>query len=472
MPYTNWIPTPAVRPFRHRCFVLAWAALLLLAIAATGAATETLYKSPKALPPDPPIRVLLIDSVTSLCVTPKQAWKITTLAGKPLGEMAADQPTTIALVDGEMRLLGAPGNTGAGSSLGREPIALESVTSGGILAIRRVPFGVGWWWASAEDRAYEGRIEICAGPNGKLVVVNVLPLERYLRGVVPSEIGADSPLQALSAQAVAARSAAVLALTSPIYAGPCHDICSDVACQAFSGVSKCTAASDESVTSTRGMILAFEGKPVSAYYASNCGGHTEDIRNVWPERASDRAYWGAARGDGPSKHKFSLAAERGIRKWLAASPDCYCNPAKYQVPAWAAKNFRWTREISADELTSRVALKKDIGSVTSIRPVRRGPSGRLIQAKFVGTKGSLIVGPELAIRQVFDPPLKSAAFVVDTQTTQTAKGRERRFVIRGAGWGHGVGMCQTGAISMARAGIGFPEILAQYFPNAKIEKLY
>ena len=223
------------------------------------------------------------------------------------------------------------------------------------------------------------------------------------------------------------------------------------------------------MSATRGCVLVFEGKPVSAYYASNCGGCTEDIRNVWPNRASDRAYWGAARFDGDATCTLDLTTEAGVRAWIESDPVVYCSPKHFKVPEWSKKYSSWTRDVPTTELTPRVALKKDIGRVLAIRPLRRGSSGRLIEAEFVGEKGSLKIGPELEIRQVLDPPLKSAVFVVDTKGPAD---RPEGFVIRGAGWGHGVGMCQTGAVGMANDGKGFREILAHYYPNAKVEKLY
>lgn len=449
------------------CTCAALLVSLFPAGTAVGQAETTSETRGKLISENPPIRVLLVDSVTSLCLVPKHVWQARSLDGKELCELKADVPTTITLTDGNL-LMASAGSTSA-KPLGTDAIALESASEHGRIGILKVPFGVGWWWESAEDRVYEGRIEIRAGAAGKLVVTAILPLEDYLRGVVPSEIGADSPLEAMCAQAVAARSAAALALTSKIYAGSHHDICSDVACQAFSGVSKCTAVSDCAVTSTRGYVLMFDGRPLSAYYASNCGGYSEDIRNVWPERADDRGYWNAACFDGAGKCAYDLTTEEGVRKWLDDSPDVYCNPSRNNVPKWASKYFRWTREITADELTSRVAAKKDIGRVHDIRPVKRGPSGRLIEAEFVGEKGTWKTSPELAIRQVFDPPLKSSVIVVDAKGP---KEKPEAFVIKGAGWGHGVGMCQTGAVSMANKGKDFREILKHYYPNASVEKVY
>jgi SpoIID/LytB domain protein len=385
-----------------------------------------------------------------------------------LGSIPARKETTVVVQGRSLSLLQADGEK---TLLGTGPVVLRPASDeeGSTIQLRRVPYGVGWWWETAEDRIYEGRLRL--GVNeGKLRVISELPLEKYLRGVVPSEIGADSPHEALCAQAIAARSAAVLALTTGIYGGADYDICSDVACQAFSGLTKANAATDAAVAATRGMILEFEGRAVSAYYASNCGGHSEDIRNVWADRAMDRAYWDTARVDGDQPTAPQLQTDAEVEQWLASSPEVWCNPQFAQVPSWSAKNFRWVREFSADQVTSWVANRKPgFGRIVAIRSLKRGLSGRLMEAEFVGELGTYNVGPELAIRQVFIPPLRSAAFVVKSSG---AADRPTTFTIRGAGWGHGVGMCQSGAVAMARAGRRHVEILRHYFPRAKVKDVY
>jgi len=287
--------------------------------------------------------------------------------------------------------------------------------------------------------------------------------------VVPSEIGPDSPPEAMCAQAVAARSEAFVALVTRKYAGDQYDICSDVHCQVFRGNARRSAKSDDAVRRTRGQILLFKGMPISAYYASNCGGHTSDIRNVWPDRSEESAYWDIAAFDGPSQHSLNLSREDDFQTWMKSSPSVYCNPEKYEMQDWAKKNFRWTYELDAEALSEWVARKKDIGRVTAIRPVRRGVSGRIAEIEFVGERGTFRIGPELAIRRLFSPSLRSSAFVVEPKGPTK---RPNRFLLHGAGNGHGVGMCQTGAIGMANDGKTFPDILNHYYPNADVVKLY
>ena len=412
---------------------------------------------------NPLIRVLLINSVPEIQVVAHDVWTVKGMENEAVGTLDKNTSATIAFKEGKIHF------KSAAKSAAVKGLVLESAAPHGILEIKKVPYGVGWWWAGTEDRKYDGRFEVRPLEKGFLEVVVTLPMEDYLTGVVPSEIGPTSPHEALCAQAVAARSEALLALSTGKYAGAHHDIGSDVESQAFSGRTKAAPQSDEAIRATRGLAMVYNGKPIPAYYASSCGGHTEDIRNVWPDRAGEKSYWGAASFDGEGMFTRNLSKEEDFRKWLDDDPEVYCNPKKFKVPDWASKNFRWQREITAEELTKRVAAKKDIGRVTGIKALRRGPSGRMIEAEFVGEKGSFTVGPELAIRQVFDPPLKSAAFVVDAEGPA---GRPEKFVIRGAGWGHGVGMCQTGAIAMAHAGKNFREILEHYYPSVIVQAMY
>jgi stage II sporulation protein D len=426
-------------------------------------------REPKALGDNPSIRVLISESVTSVCITPKAAWQVQSLSGQPLWTLAPERPTTVVLTAGVFRAIAQPSATvrdvdTSGTALGPDAIMLVSATPRATLAM------TGWSATSREKRIHQGRIELHPEPAGTFQCVSVLPVEEYLRGVVPQEIGGASPREALCAQAVAARCEAVRALTSRVYAGSHHDICGTVQCQSFSGLTRNTEATDAAISATRGWILTFEGEPLPAYYSSNCGGHTEDIRNVWKDRSSERVYWDAASFDGEGKPSDDLTSEVRLREWITSAPACYCNPKQFKVPDWAAKGFRWTREIKAADLSKWVAETKDIGPVREIRPGRRGCSGRLTEVEFVGDKGALTVSPELAIRRLFRPALKSSAFVVDTKGGTAAS--PDMFVLSGAGHGHGVGMCQTGAVGMANAGKTFREILLHYYPKAQLEKIY
>ena len=291
-----------------------------------------------------------------------------------------------------------------------------------------------------------------------------LPLEEYLKGVIPYEIGGDSPLESLKAQAVAARSEAVVALRSDLYSGSHHDLTADVECQVCSGNLKRTKASDRAVEETRGIILSENGEPINAYYASNCGGHSELIKNVWPERQAPESYQ-TALSDDKSHQTNDLSNESAIIDWINSSPDVYCNPnLGTALPSWSRKNFRWKKEFSIKHVTKMISGEKDFGNLLAIKPIMRGLSGRIYKAEFVFEKEIMNVKGELAIRQLFSPSLRSAAFISE----KTDSG----FVLSGAGWGHGVGMCQSGAVSQAKQGFDFKTILNHYYPKAELTNLY
>ncbi len=332
------------------------------------------------------------------------------------------------------------------------------------IEIKDVPYGTGWWWGGREDRLYEGEISIHLDKSGKMSVVVKLPLEQYLKGVIPYEIGGDAPLEALKAQAVAARSEAVVALESGMYSGPGYDLTSDVECQVFSGNKRRTKNSDRAVAQTRGITLSEQGKVINAYYASNCGGASEIIKYVWPDRPRPATYI-EARKDHSGNRQIDLSDEDNAKKWILSEPEVNCNPnLGTALPSWSQKNFRWKRKYNIDELSETLSAGKDYGKLLAINPLKRGKSGRIYHASFQFENGSFETTGELAIRMLFHPPLRSSCFIVDKTDSS--------FILRGAGWGHGVGMCQSGAVSIAKNGGNFKKILNHYYPEAAIINIY
>ena len=329
------------------------------------------------------------------------------------------------------------------------------------ITLYQVPYGIGWWWAGQEDRRYQGILDIYPQATGKPLTVLELPLEEYLLGVVPYEIGPDAPLEALKAQAVAARSEAVMALKSGLYRGPHYDLTSDVECQVFSGNQRRSAASDRAVVETAGLVLKEGKRVIHAYYASNCGGHSETISNVWPDRPVAASYLnGQTDAENPLRQNFGTNS--AAREWINSRPQVYCNPEYTEgLPAWSAKNFRWQRTYTADSLTAM--MSKNEGKLLVLHVVARGVSGRATKVELVFENGYRQVAGELAIRQLFQPPLRSSCFIV------TKKGN--KFTFDGAGWGHGVGMCQSGAVGRALNGQDFKAILKHYYSAAEVKPL-
>ncbi|MCB9502048.1 MAG: SpoIID/LytB domain-containing protein [Deferribacteres bacterium] len=345
-----------------------------------------------------------------------------------------------------------------------DSLLLTCSVSKGALLIQDVPYGVGWWWEGKEDRVYEGELLLFPAEGEYVDAVIRLPLEDYLLGVIPYEIGGDSPQEALKAQAVAARSEAIMALRSGMYCGPHHDLTADVECQVFSGNAKRTRESDEAVRETRGIALFCEDKPIHGYYASNCGGHSEIIENVWPDRPRPLTYQ-QGNFDSETIFPIDLSSEKLIYRWLMSSPDVYCNPEYYKdLPTWSRDNFRWRKEFTGAALSRLIAKHKDIGMLQEIKVLKRGVSGRISSIRFVGSTNHLDVNTELAIRQIWQPPLQSSCFFVEEQGGL--------FTLVGAGWGHGVGMCQTGAVSQAHKGITYKKILAHYYRDSQLKFLY
>jgi len=340
----------------------------------------------------------------------------------------------------------------------------SAVEDTGTMKIASVPYGVGWWWGGVEDRIYEGEINIYIDSSGDMSVTVHLPLESYLKGVVPYEIGGNSPLEALKAQAVAARSEAVIALTSAMYSGPQHDLTSDVECQVFSGNHRRTQASDQAVEETRGIVISEKGEVINAYYASNCGGHAELIENVWPVRFTAESYL-VSFSDNKTRRGPKLNRNWRAKRWIKSSPKVYCNPVyESALPSWSQKNFRWSRDFTTEEITIMLTDDPTLGSLKKIKVLKRGLSGRIIQARCIFENGSFESQGELNIRQLFSPSLRSACFYV--------KKDKSGFTLHGAGWGHGVGMCQSGAIAQASHGRGFDQILQHYYPASVLLDIY
>ncbi len=407
---------------------------------------------------EPSVRVRILKTVAAIHLTPNGDWQIKTDDG--FSNIAAGTPLSISAQDG---LLLLENEEGLINTFG-DSLVFRAKTDSSTLLIKEVPYGVGWWWEGKEDRIYEGVIAFYAAGTDSVEAVVKLPLEQYLLGVVPYEIGGDSPLEALKAQAVAARSEAVMALRSGLYSGPHHDLTSDVECQVFSGNHKRTAASDRAVRETSRLILWENDTPIHAYYASNCGGHSELIQNVWPERPRPQSYQ-LALIDDSTRHAPDLSSESAAREWIDSSPAVFCNPAGHPgLPPWSRKNFRWQRAYLFEELTSMIDTTGARGMLSGIKALERGPSGRIYRAHFIFEKDSIEVKGELSIRMMWKPALRSANFYV--QKTDSG------FVLKGAGWGHGVGMCQSGAVAQALQGKDFKAILKHYYPAAEAGPAY
>lgn len=337
--------------------------------------------------------------------------------------------------------------------------------------------GTGFHWEREVDRTYPGIIDIRVDHRGLLMAFTEVSVETYLKGVVPSEMPASFPLEGLKAQAIAARSE-VLAKIGVKHPNDPFDLCAHVHCQAYSGCTNEQTKASDAVDQTRGQVLWATGEVAEAVYSSTCGGHTEDKVNVWnPPDAAHLHGLCDAEGSIGGLEKLDLSTERGLREWLKAKPKVWCNVAAFDgLPnslLHAEENFRWEITYTRRELEDIIRRKtaEDIGQLVDIVPLRRGVSGRLMEIEIHGTKKNLKIQRELNIRSTLSLTyLKSACFSIDVEVGEDA--RPVAFILKGAGWGHGVGMCQVGAGVMAAKGHNCTEILHHYYPGTSVEKVY
>lgn len=307
------------------------------------------------------------------------------------------------------------------------------------------------------DQAFVGILDIAVNHEGLLRLCETLPLEDYLTGVLPSEMPASWPMEALKAQAVAARSEALANI------GIKHGLegfhyCSAQHCRVYAGHSGRHPAADEAVMATRSEVLVYEDRIPPAAFSANCGGWTEDNDTVWwgPPQPCLRGVADSPLLSDPAPGSLTAS---GLRNWLLRSPAAYCSAD--------TRHFRWRKRFTASELSAAVNKRHAVGAVREIVLGDRGVSGRLKWVKIVGASGAAVVQKELAIRQTLGG-LPSALFIVDT--TWEPDGRPV-FTFIGGGRGHGVGLCQQGARGMAAKGGRHTEILAHYFSGAVVERL-
>jgi len=350
-----------------------------------------------------------------------------------------------------------------------------------------ITIGIGFHWERKERQSFLGSLRIVKRAGG-LTAVNDVSLEDYVLSVISSEMSASCPLELLKAHAVISRSwllypkqtstAAVLppAKTEDSHeilrwygreAHPDFDVCADDHCQRYQGITKAFSDSaSQAVHATQGELLLYAGVVCDARFSKSCGGVTERYSTAWDDR--DFPYLKSVY-DGPSQ-SCSYSPEALIR----AEVPAYCNTHDVNLLSRILPGFdqetrdfyRWRVEYSPQELgdliQNRVGV--ELGPIVDMRSVVRGPSGRIYRLKITGQKDYLIIGKELEIRRALSQShLYSSAFVVDKESG--------RFVLRGAGWGHGVGLCQIGAAVMASEGKNYREILSHYYRDAEIRKM-
>jgi stage II sporulation protein D len=374
-----------------------------------------------------------------------------------VGQGLAGQAYTI-LQSGANRLLISRGQSE--NMVVDEPVVVSPDKPEGTVTLFEVKFGDNNFWSSAEDRSYRGEMELSID-NGIIKIINVLSVEEYLYGVVPSEMPSNWPLEALKTQAVAARSETMAKLGRHRSDG--FDLCAEVHCQVYSGVEKETELGNMAVDSTRGIILEYNSKAVDAIYSSNCGGHTQD--NIFGDKEAVAYFTGVEDTDDAHKPVFPLSPFE-MESWLKDPPaGIYCNIPEYGKMS----SFRWIRIYSAQQMRQLIDNFSPVGEIKRIVVTRRNLSGHVDKLKIVGSDGSCIIEKELNIRRVLGN-LRSSMFKVEAKYGKDHALKD--FIFYGGGWGHGVGMCQAGSCGMAKSGKSYQEILRHYFSRAHLKKIY
>ncbi len=351
-----------------------------------------------------------------------------------------------------------------------------------------VTIGVGFHWERREDQQFAGALKVIAGA-GSLVAVNVVGVEDYLVSVISSEMKSSSPPEFLKAHAVISRSWLMKQMGGRDFCRPriarvagnevtrwyCRsdhdlfDVCADDHCQRYQGLTEAAfAAAKDAVDATWGQVLAYGGKICDARFSKCCGGVTEKFSSCWEDVDYDYLQ---GLSDTPSAGTADLSDETAFRTWLSCGNDSFCGKASPALLARilnsydmeTADFFRWQVRYRRGELSRIFAARSgmDIGEIRTLTPLSRGASGRIVRLEVAGTLGTVIIGKELEIRRVLsESHLKSSAFIVDYDGDD--------IVLTGAGWGHGVGLCQIGAAEMAAEGYDYRSILAHYYPGAEL----
>jgi stage II sporulation protein D len=356
-----------------------------------------------------------------------------------------------------------------------------------------VTIGSRFHWERKENQTFQGDLILLPRDDKTIAVINEIPLEDYLKSVISSEMSGAAPMEFLKAHAIISRSWLLAALNRKTeemskssekitdeevirwYDREKHDlfdVCADDHCQRYQGITKIISKqAHEAVRETRGTVITYQDKICDARYSKACGGLTENFDTAWDDK---RLPYLESISDAPVPH-HPVRTEQEASAWILSAPDVYCNTKDERLlekilPDFDRETktfFRWRVEYSRSELEEILREKSgfDFGTLKEIVPITRGPSGRISRLKIIGSKRTMVVGKELEIRRWLSRShLYSSAFIVKVEAG--------RFTLHGAGWGHGVGLCQIGAAVTATKGFSAEEILRHYFRGVEIQKVY
>lgn len=437
----------------------------------------------------------------SICVTFNSAYELHEALPPKGGSAEYDKPRSSECYTGDQKVEFSGGNILWNGKEYSELMFIPSTSDNDenpSFWIKDVIIGINFHWERKEDQKFGGLLKFIVEDDA-ITAVNLTGVEDYLTSVISSEMSATASDELLKAHAVISRSWLLAQMEknkeikeknstySAIqetenerikwYDREDHkffDVCADDHCQRYQGLTReSTPKVRAAIEATWGEVLLYDDKICDARFSKCCGGVFEEFQSCWEQ--INYPYLAKKRDTIPDSPVPDLTIEAEAEKWILSSPDSFCNTTDSKILSQVLNNYdqetkdfyRWRQEYTVEELSNLVKTRSgiDFGTVTDLIPVERGTSGRLVKLKIVGTKRTMTLGKELEIRKALSTShLFSSAFVV--------KKENGKFVLIGAGWGHGVGLCQIGAAVMGEKGYKYDTILLHYYIGAKIDKRY
>jgi stage II sporulation protein D len=390
---------------------------------------------------------------------------------------------------------------------GKQPLILAEIhliplDPAASFIIRDVVIGIEFHWRRNEDQEFTGALRINLDSENRLCLINEITVESYLSSVISSEMSVRAHPELLKAHSIISRSW-LLAQLKPFkkartsatrretvqgirwYDREDHsgfDVCADDHCQRYQGITRETShAAKTAVGETHGQVLVYHGQLCDARYSKACGGMTESFDAAWEDQKIPYLTVSYDGKSFPAGFVLPLSDETNAKVWIENSPPAYCNTSDRDVLGKILPDFdqettdfyRWRVEIGQEELQDLLhrKLRIDLGAVHKLEPVERGGSGRIVKLRIIGERETMVIGKELEIRRALSSShLYSSAFIIETASAHS--GTPMHFILKGAGWGHGVGLCQIGAAIMAEREYNYKQILEHYYRGTILQQLY
>ncbi|MDD6209152.1 MAG: SpoIID/LytB domain-containing protein [Bacteroidales bacterium] len=372
--------------------------------------------------------------------------------------------------------------------------------SDNFFTLNDVTIGVDFHWQRKENQSFRGILRFQAVSSG-ILAINIINTEDYLKSVIASEMNGTASMAFLKAHAVISRSWLLAQIENqkkkkrkyPDFIETEHkrirwydredhilfNVCADDHCQRYQGITRhLSSVVMDAIENTRGEVLTYNGNICDTRFSKCCGGITEEFQNCWENEK--HPYMPSIR-DTKENTEVHPTSDN-IEDFIRSHPDSFCRNPSGEVLSEVMNDYdcettdfyRWTKEYTQEELSGLLFRRTGVqfGKILSLSPLKRGPSGRISELRITGSLRTVTIGKELEIRKALSPShLYSSAFTVDA-TNPDNEGFPSRFILHGAGWGHGVGLCQIGAAVMGHKGYSYDEILKHYYPTATLQKIY